>query len=231
MSDIFREVDEELQRKQMKRLWHRYGYLVIGGALLIVAFTAGYKGWQAYQESVAGERGDRFIAAVQLSKDGSIDEAKAEFDQLSKDGGAGYALLAKFRSASDLAASGDSQAALAAFDALSRDPELDAFVQNVARIRAAYLAVDLESYESIISRIGDLAEAGNPLRFSAREVLGLSAWKHENLTESRERFESLRDDSETPADLRQRANFMLALLKSRLSEEATGEAAEKTATQ
>ena len=105
MSDIFREVNEELQNKQMKRLWQRYGLVLIGAAVLVVALTAGYKGWQAYQETVAGERGDRFLAAVQLSKDGKTDEARTAFDQLIKDGGSGYALLAKFRNAGDLASS------------------------------------------------------------------------------------------------------------------------------
>lgn len=231
MSDIFREVDEELQRKQMHKLWKRYGYFVIGGALLIVALTAGYKGWQSYQETVAGERGDRFISAVQMSKEGDTDGARAAFDQLIEDGGAGYALLARFRSASDMAASGDEQGALTAFDQLSKDSGLDAFLREIARIRAAYLAVDIEEYDAVTSRIGDLAVAGNPLRFSAREILGLSAWRAEKFPVAKEQFETLRDDSETPAELRQRAEFMLALLKSRLPDNADGKTAETTETQ
>ncbi len=45
MSDIFREVDEDLRREQFKRLWDRFGTYVIGLAVLIVVVTAGYRGW------------------------------------------------------------------------------------------------------------------------------------------------------------------------------------------
>ena len=37
MSDIFREVDEDLRHEQYKRLWDRFGPYVIGLAVLIVA--------------------------------------------------------------------------------------------------------------------------------------------------------------------------------------------------
>ncbi len=45
MSDIFREVEEEVRREQAKKLWDRYGAYVIGVAVLLVAVTAGYRGW------------------------------------------------------------------------------------------------------------------------------------------------------------------------------------------
>jgi hypothetical protein len=42
MSDIFREVDEDLRREQVRKLWDRFAPYVIGLAVLIVAATAGY---------------------------------------------------------------------------------------------------------------------------------------------------------------------------------------------
>jgi len=231
MSDIFREVDEDLQRKQMKRLWDRYGYYVIASAVLIVVLTAGYKGWQSYKASVAATQGDAFLTAVERSESGDTAAAKADFDTLIADGSAGYALLAKFRAASDLAASGDREAALAAFEGLSRDKALEPFQRDLARIRAAYLAVDLEDFDAMNARVSDLAASANPLRFSAREILGLSAWKAEKLEAARARFVSLRDDSETPAELRQRAEFMLSLLQSRMPADAAAPDAAATKTQ
>ena len=45
MSDIFREVDEDIRHERFKRLWDRFGPWVIGVAVLIVLITAGYRGW------------------------------------------------------------------------------------------------------------------------------------------------------------------------------------------
>ena len=37
MSDIFHEVDEEVRRDQLKKLWDRYSIYLIAAAVLIVA--------------------------------------------------------------------------------------------------------------------------------------------------------------------------------------------------
>ena len=49
MSDIFREVDEDLRREQYKRLWDRFGGYVIGLAVLIVVAVGGYKAWEWWE--------------------------------------------------------------------------------------------------------------------------------------------------------------------------------------
>jgi len=47
MSDLnfIREIDEEVRRDQMLKLWQRYGHYAIGLAVLIVLATAGWRGW------------------------------------------------------------------------------------------------------------------------------------------------------------------------------------------
>jgi len=37
VSDIFNEVDEEVRREQLKKLWERHSNLIIGLAILVVA--------------------------------------------------------------------------------------------------------------------------------------------------------------------------------------------------
>ena len=42
---FIREVDEELRRAQLKAIWDRFAPLIIGVCVLVVAVTAGYRGW------------------------------------------------------------------------------------------------------------------------------------------------------------------------------------------
>ena len=42
VSDIFHEVDEEVRREQLKKLWDRYGNLIAAAAILVVAGIAGF---------------------------------------------------------------------------------------------------------------------------------------------------------------------------------------------
>jgi len=46
VSDIFREVDEEVRRDQFKKLWERYGIFFIALAVLFVAAVGGWRGYQ-----------------------------------------------------------------------------------------------------------------------------------------------------------------------------------------
>ena len=44
MSDIFREVDEDIRQEKYRRLWDRFGPWVLGVAVLIIVGTGGYRG-------------------------------------------------------------------------------------------------------------------------------------------------------------------------------------------
>ena len=82
MSDIFREVDDDLRREQLKRMWDRYGTYVIGLAVLIVLVTAGWRFYEYWQEQRAEASGDRFVAALRLAEDGKHTEAVTALDEL-----------------------------------------------------------------------------------------------------------------------------------------------------
>ena len=116
MSDIFKEVDEDLRREQFKRLWDRYGPYVIGLAILIVVATAGYRGWEYWQEKQAQATGDRFLSALDLAQKGEHDKAIAALKDIESNGSGSYPVLAGFRVASEIAATGKSDEAIAEYD-------------------------------------------------------------------------------------------------------------------
>jgi len=41
VTDIFREIDEELKQDQLKKLWKRYGTYIVGLLVLIIAGVGG----------------------------------------------------------------------------------------------------------------------------------------------------------------------------------------------
>jgi hypothetical protein len=221
MSDIFREIDEDIRREHYKRLWDRFGPYVIGLAVLIVAVTAGWRLWEYWQQRAAEATGDRFVAALALAEAGRNDQAVAALEQIAADGSGLYPVLADFRVASELAARGDNEGAVAAFDAIaaaSRTPDL---LRSIARLRAALILVDTASLADLEDRIGDLAATGAPWRHSAREILGLAAWRAGDLVTARNYYEQIASDQEKPADLQTRAQFMLALIRARVGDSAT----------
>lgn len=65
MSDIFREVDEALQREKAAKFWKQYGPLLVGGALLLVIATGAGTAWRTWNESSNRAETGRLIAAME----------------------------------------------------------------------------------------------------------------------------------------------------------------------
>ena len=214
MSDdsFIREVDEELRQDQLKSLWDKYGRYAIGVAVLIVLATAGYRGWEYYSDSRAASSGDRYLAALDKSDAGNADEAIAELEELAGAGSGQYPALARMRIGAELAGKGDKEGAIAQFDAIADDSGFDETLRNVARLRAGYLAVDVESFDQVKQRLEPLAAAGGQYRSLAREALGLSALKAGELQAAHDWFSQISNDAGATQNVRRRAAIILDYL-------------------
>jgi len=209
---FIREVNEELRSEQIQNVWKRFRPLIIGVAVLIVLGVAGgafFEWWQARESSASG---DRFINAVKDASDNKPDQAMKELEALGKDGFGSYPVLARMRLATLKAEKGDAKGAIADFNALGQDANVPAPVRNAAKLRAAWLMVDNNSYEELASAVEELAAASSPVRNSAREVLGLSAFKAGNYAKARDWLQLVLDDKESSSGAKTRARTVLALI-------------------
>jgi hypothetical protein len=211
VSDIFREVDEEVRRDQLKKLWDNYGIFIIALAVLFVASVAGWRGYQWWQAKLAGESGLAYTSAVSLAEQGKHEEAEAAFAKLAKDGTASYRALAGMREAAELALR-DPKAAVAIYDAQAKNPALGPVIQDLAALRAGYVLVDTVPYEEIRRRIEPLTVADRTFRHSARSLLALSAWRANDAANTRRWFELILADGETPPGIRTQAEILMSLL-------------------
>lgn len=211
MSDIFREVDEEVRREQFQKLWERYGTYVIALAVLVIAGVGGWRGYQWWQSKIAGEAGIAYISAAVLSEQGKHEEAEAAFAKLAKDGTASYRVLASLRQAAELAPR-DSKAAIAIYDALANDRSLGQDFRDLATLRAGYILADTVSYDELRQRIEPLTGTDRPFRHSARTLLALAAWKANDLAAVKRWYDMILADAESPISARNQAEMLMMLL-------------------
>lgn len=211
MTDIFHEVDEEVRREQLKKLWERYGYYIIAGCVLIVAGIGAWRGYEWWETKKAAEAGVAFEQAVTLAESGKPQEAEAAFAKLATDGTAGYRVLARLREAAELAQS-DPKAAIKSYDDIAADRGAGEAIQDVAALRAGFLLVDSASYAEMRTRLEPLTRAERPFRYSARELLTLSAWKHGDMSAARQWADMIITDPQTPAGARSRAELLSELI-------------------
>jgi len=211
MSDIIREVNEELRRERIEKLWQRYGGYVVGAAILIVLVVAGWRGWEWYTAREAAKSGARFEAALQLVNEGKRFEAEAAFNAIATDGTSSYRLLARIRAAAE-AAKTDPAAGVRAYDALAADGSIEAILRDLARLQAGRILVDSASAAEIADRLEPLMAAQSPFRHSAREILGLARYRAGEREAAQKIFAEILTDPETPPAMRIRAEMLRALV-------------------
>lgn len=214
---FIREVDEELRRDQLKTLWKRFAPLIIGACVLVVAITAGYRGWEWWEERRAAQAGDRFMAALADIEAGKRDEGEAALQSIAADAGPGYSALARLRLAGEKAGTGAKTEAIAAYDAVAADGTVPAPLRDLARMRGALLALDTGDLEGARSRVAYLNVPGNAWRHSAREVIGTADYQAGDLQAARATFEQVQQDAETPQDLWVRSGLMISLIDGQLA--------------
>jgi hypothetical protein len=210
VSDIFREVDEEVRREQLKKLWDRYGNYVVAAAILLVAAVAAWRAYMWWEAKKAVETGAAFEAATTLAEAGKRGEAEAAFAKIAADGTAGYRHLARMREAAEFAQS-DAKAAIAAYDQIAADRAVGPVLQDLAALRAAALLIDTGALEEAQRRLEPLAANDRTFRHTAREFLVLAAWRAGDTAAAKRWFDLITTDAQTPAATRSRVEMLMAL--------------------
>jgi hypothetical protein len=211
VSDIFQEVDEEVRRERLHKLWQQYGNYLVAACILVVVAVAGWRGYDWWQTKKAGEAGAAFENAVVLAEGGKHQEADAAFAKLASDGTAGYRVLARLREAAELAQT-DKKAAVGTYDEIAGDKSVGQVIQDLAAVRAGLLLVDSAPYSEIRARLEPLTASDRTFRHTAREILALSAWKSGDMTAARQWADMIMTDPQTPANTRSRAEVLTELI-------------------
>jgi len=215
VADIFHEVDEEVRRERLQKLWDRYHIHIIALLVLIIAGIGGWRGYQWWLGKQAAAAGAKFEAAITLSEAGKHAQAQAAFAQLAAGKTpAGYRTLARLRAAAELVPEKPAEAAKA-YDALAADPSLGPTLQDLATVRAAMLRVDTASFADMQLKLAPLAAESRPFRETARELLALSAWRHHDYAAARKYIDMITGDPAAPPLMRARAETLAALIAAR----------------
>jgi len=211
LADIFQEIDEDLRRDRMAKLWARYGKYAIGVAILIVAATAAgvvYKNWREQQYQAAGLK---YAEAAFALRDGDKAKAVGGFEALAAQDKSGYGLLARVQAAALKAKGDDKAGGLAALNAIAADGSIDQAYRDLATVLAGLYSVDEAKPDEVIGRMKPLTEGA--WRYTALEVTALAQLKAGDKAAALKTYQGLADDLGAPASLRSRATEIVNGLK------------------
>lgn len=213
MIDAFSEVDEELRHDKLKRLGKKYGPFVVGGIVLFISAMGGRVYWDEYVTTQRIAESEQYQQAMTALAAGDRDAAMTGFEALIGEAKYGYGLLARLQAASSYAAQGRAEEALAAYDAIAADGDLEDRFRDFASLMAAAILLDQNAGGEVYDRLLVLAEEGGAWQYSAREMLGLSYFREGSWRQAEDIFVALTLDTRAPPDLRNRAQEFLEMIE------------------
>ena len=145
MSDIFREVDEDLRRDRLEKIWERYGAAIVGAVLVIVAGTAGLGRRLNHQHTEAETETAQLADALRLAGNSAGQVIRQQYQRRSQSRrrcpvglrraerhGAGHP--ARFFEAGLRAREGDNAAAIKIYDELTQSAKLEPVYRDLATV-------------------------------------------------------------------------------------------------
>jgi len=211
VSDIFREVEEDVRRERLEKLWKQYGDYVIAGVAVVVLGVAGFKLLQHYEAQQLAKASVSYTAAMDLSNRGHNTEAAQAFAAIVKSAPSGYAATAKLAEADALLAAGKTADAVALYKAIADKDSSE--LGELARVRAAWALADTSSKSDLQNLLAPLLDDKSSWRFMAREILAYCDFRDKSMMAAQTEYQSLARDPGTPATLRQRATAMVSLIR------------------
>ena len=208
MSDIFREVEEDVRREKLEKFWKAYGDYLIALAAAIIIGVAGFQLWQRYEAAQRDKASAAFSTAQRI---GDPKAAAIAFADLAKTAPKGYRLLARLEQAHSLLASGQRDAALAIYKEIADEDK--GGIGAVARLRQAWALADTSSRADLETMLAPLREPSGAWKQLADEVLAYSDYRNNQIAKAASEFDALANDNGTPQQLRVRARAMAAFLK------------------
>ncbi|MDX1580456.1 MAG: tetratricopeptide repeat protein [Alphaproteobacteria bacterium] len=226
MSDIFREVDEEIRQEQIINFLKTYGKYIAGGIVLLIIIYGGYRYFDAQQTAEREAAGEQFSAALENVAEDDLAQAVADFAAIAgENSDSGYGLLARFRQADALVAAREIQGGVAVYDGIADDSSVPEALRQLAGLFAVMAVIDSAPRDEIDRRVEPLIEPGAAWRQSALELKGLAAYEAGDLEAALSIFKTIEEEAAQGSGLRARATQMIAITERRLEGRAPEQAA------
>ncbi|SMH59713.1 tetratricopeptide repeat protein [Azospirillum agricola] len=210
MSDIFREVDEDLRRDRAEHVFKKYGGAMIAAAVLLVAGTGGYTAWRNWQASKQQQDTAALVTAISQTAQGPEKGVEA----LAAYAGSAdprMAAFAQFNAAALLLRQGKPADAATIYDGIAANSSVDPVYRDLATLLGAMQRVESGDAAQLTARLQPLTADSSPWRFTARELTALLAARGGDTAKARGLFQQLADDQQAPSGVRSRAADLASL--------------------
>lgn len=207
MSDIFREVEEDVRRERAEKIWKRWGAYILAAGVLVFVGIGGWQLWQRHERQEREKLSDQFMAAQRIT---NPRDAASAFVDLARSG-KGYGAVARLAQANAMLASGQGKQAIDLYKEIAAGDS--GTIGSVARLRAAWASADTSTRNQLAELLKPFDQAENPWRQNAQEVLAYADYRALDMKSAQTKYAALAADPQAPDALKARARAMADFIK------------------
>jgi hypothetical protein len=208
MSELIRELEEDMRRDRAKALWDEYGKWLIAISVAIIVGTAAGVVWKNYALKQNEARTDQLLATYDRATGKEAKDAKVILDEVIKTGGShAPAALAQLRAAELSLSDGDLADAQKRYGALA-----DTHADEALRAVAFTMKEHMQTQQGEKQAASPSVAATAPLAAVQQEALAWHALQQGKKDEAAKLFAAIKAQPLAPAGTRQRATQALAYL-------------------
>ena len=209
---LMREVDEAVRQDQLGTAAKRYGWMIGGALVLVLAAFGGYLFWQDRREAQLEQASEKLVTTLDKLEAGQIDQAEDDLAALAEDGSSATAISAKMARAGIALRENRREEAVGLFDEIAADADAPRPYRDLATLRSVATRFEVMQPQEVIDRLKPLATPGNPWFGSAGELVAMAYLKQGKRDLAGPLFAAIAQDETVPRTLRSRTRQMAGLL-------------------
>lgn len=123
MSELLREIEEDIRRERYEKLWNSVGRIAVWGSVAVIAVTTVFVIWDNHNQSLAEAKTSEFIKADERLQASDYKGASSILSSLTSDDSSPYYTIAMLHKAEAQEHGGDAEGAKKTYAALAKENE------------------------------------------------------------------------------------------------------------
>ena len=210
MSDILRQIDEDLRKERIIQLLKSYGIYIIVTIVVIIVSIISYQLVISKNKSENERLVEIYIQAESIKNSNQKLEKLSELINAQNEYLSG---LAELKVANYYINNGNIEKALESLDNIIDNQKYDPIINDLSLYFMLMIKLEKISYEEFSSYIDDEMIEISKFKYLFKELIAIKNFLNGNADDARKRFQNLISDPDIPLEINTRAIKFIELIK------------------